>query len=573
MMKINRWLTCMFIMSLSSVASNSWCNSILDSKHNLSLSGPGAIKSTTEEQVCVFCHTPHQARLNTPYLWNRDAVATGFVTYDSTTMYANVGQPSGASKLCLSCHDGTIALGAVLSRTQEIPFEGGIRFIPDGQTKIGTVISDDHPVSFLYDAALAGVNGELVSPSLLPADVKLDNFGLLQCTSCHDPHDDVYGSFLTKPNNFSALCTSCHDRTDWPISSHATSTAIWNGTGSDPWPHTTFSSVDENACENCHSPHSAGKHSGLLNYLVEEDNCLTCHSGNVAVAAKDIESDLLKTYRHPVQDYVGVHDAAEDFSSGLVNDHVECVDCHNPHRVDNSSATAPDVPGTMRGVKGITSSGVQVDEAVNLYEVCYKCHAENNVTPLTDITRQNQQLDTHLEFDVGNPSYHPVEGIGQNPNVPSLLPPYTSNSIIYCTDCHNNNDGPANGGSGAAGPHGSINKYLLELNYTTADGTVDSAFEFAMCYKCHDRNQIIADASGFPHNRHIDSTSCSTCHDPHGVSSTQGNSINNTHLINFDTNIVVPNNSGELFFEDLGTFAGSCSLTCHNRPHNPSTYP
>ena len=570
MMTVIKWIVHASLLSTLLIASNSWGDSILDSKHNLSISGPGALKSTTEEQVCIFCHTPHQARLDTPLLWNRADSQAGFTTYDSSTIFASVGQPSGASKLCLSCHDGTIALGSVLSRTSEIPFAGGIRFIPDGLTKLGAGISDDHPVSFLYDEALAAINGELVSPSLLTGDVKMDNFGLLQCTSCHNPHDNVNGKFLIKPNNFSALCITCHDRTDWPISSHATSPAIWNGLGSDPWPHTEFTSVDENGCENCHNPHTAGGHRGLLNQIIEEDNCLVCHNGNVATT--NIESDLVKTYRHPVQNYTGVHDATEDFSSGLVSDHVECIDCHNPHRLDNSTAIAPDVPGVMRGVKGITSTGTQVDQAVNLYEVCYKCHADNNVITFADISRQNQQLNTRLEFDIGNPSYHPVQGTGKNPNVPSLLPPYTSNSIIYCTDCHNSDNSTANGGTGPDGPHGSSNKYLLERNYTTVDGTKESSFEYDMCYKCHDRNQIAADASGFFHARHIDNAPCSICHDAHGVSSTQGNSINNSHLINFDTNIVTPNKNGLLYYEDLGTFTGACYLKCHNHQHTPSTY-
>jgi len=584
-MKPVKWMAYVFVVGLSLVASNGWCASIMDSKHNLSVSGPGTVKSITETEVCIFCHTPHQARRDIPYLWNREDTTATFTTYESSTLYANVGQPSGASKLCLSCHDGTIALGAVLSRAQEIPFAGGIRFLPDGLAKLGTDISDDHPVSFLYDEALAATNGELVSPSLLTGNIKLDSSSLLQCTSCHDPHDDVNGKFLVQPNNYSALCTSCHDLTDWTTSTHANSLAVWNGQGSDPWPHTAFTSVDENACENCHQPHTAGGHARLLNHLIEEDNCLVCHNGNVA--GKDIESELLKTYRHPVQNYIGVHDAAEDFS-GSVSDHVECVDCHNPHRTDNSTANAPYVPGSMHGVKGITSTGAQVDPALNLYEVCFKCHADNNVTSFTDISRQSPQLNTRLEFDVANPSYHPVQGIGQNPNVPSLLSPYTTSSVIYCTDCHNSDDSPANNGSGPNGPHGSINKYLLERNYTTTDNTQESSYEYAMCYKCHDRNQILGDASGFPHNRHVSvgggmgggmggmhsvNAPCSACHDPHGISSTQGNSVNNSHLINFDTNIVSPNSSGSLYFEDRGTFRGACYLRCHGRNHNPETYP
>ncbi len=147
---------------------------ISDTKHNLSISGPGPIKSTVEEEICVFCHTPHKARRDIPYLWNRADSTANYTTYESSTLYATVGQPTGASKLCLSCHDGTIALGAVLSRPTEIPFAGGIRFLPEGPSKLGTDLSDDHPVSFVYDENLAASNGELASPSSLTGRIRVD---------------------------------------------------------------------------------------------------------------------------------------------------------------------------------------------------------------------------------------------------------------------------------------------------------------------------------------------------------------------------------------------------------------
>lgn len=565
------------VVGLVMVIPVTWTASILDSKHNLSISGPGPVKSTTEEEVCIFCHTPHQARRDVPYLWNRQDMTTNYTTYESSTLYATVGQPSGASKMCLSCHDGTIALGAVLSKIEEIPFAGGIRFLPEGATLLGSDISDDHPVSFLYDDALAASNTELVSPTAITGAVKLDKSSLMQCTSCHEPHDNMHGKFLVMPNNYSALCTTCHDRTDWPISPHATSRATWDGIGTDPWQHTSFTSVAENGCENCHRPHTAGGHSRLLNYLLEEDNCLVCHNGNVA--AKDIEAEIIKQYRHGVQDYSGIHDPTEDFTSFPIN-HVECMDCHNPHRANNNTATAPNIPGSLTGVKGISLNGMQVQEASYLYEVCFKCHADNNVLGYSEITRQHQQTNTRLEFDITNPSYHPVAGIGQNPNVPSLLSPLDESSQIYCTDCHNSDNGPANNGTGPNGPHGSINKFLLERNYTTTDNTAESSYEYALCYKCHDRNRILSNASGFPHSRHVGSgmygngnAPCSTCHDPHGISSLQGNAINNSHLINFNLNVVSPNASGLLKYEDLGTFTGRCYLSCHGQEHNPRTYP
>ncbi len=559
------WLSAVLLFSAWAYAD------IATTKHNLSISGPGPIKSTTEQEICIYCHTPHRARTTTGLLWNREDSTAAYTQYQSSSLHAIVGQPTGASKLCLSCHDGTIALGDLVSRQMEIPFAGGIRFLPDGDTKLGTDLSDDHPVSFVYDESLAIQNGELASPSTLTNTVRLDRSGELQCTSCHDPHDDSLGKFLVRPNNFSELCVTCHTRTDWAFSSHATSVAIWPGTGVDPWPFTEYTTVAENACRNCHAPHNVGEPVRLLNYIAEEDNCLACHSGNVA--ATDIESELLKQFRHPVQDFTRIHNAAED-PTGFMPNHVECIDCHNPHRVNSNTASAPAVGGTQVGVVGISASGIVKPEANYLYEICFKCHADNNVKSFVPITRQHAQINTRLEFDLANPSYHPVEGIGNNPNVPSLIPPYSETSVIYCTDCHNSDTSTASGGPGPNGPHGSIYSPILERNYTTLDNTNESAFEYALCYKCHDRNSILEDDSFGEHDKHVrgEDAPCSACHDPHGVSATQGNSVNNSHLINFNLNIVSPNSSGLLMFEDLGTFRGQCYLSCHGENHDPNEY-
>jgi len=541
--------------------------SIVDTKHNLSVTGPGPVKSTTEERICVFCHTPHNARTDVPYLWNRSQPADNYTPYQSSTLYASVGQPTGASKLCLSCHDGTIALGALLSESFEVPFTGGIRFIPEGPSKIGTDLSDDHPVSFTYDSQLASTNGELANPAALPPEIKLDSTQKLQCTSCHDPHNNTNGKFLVVQNTHSNLCTLCHLLNGWSYSSHALSNAAWNGAGANPWPHTSYTTVAENGCESCHKPHTAAKHERLLNYSFEEDNCLACHNGNVA--AINIQTELSKIYKHAVQNYVNIHDPVEDFTS-IVQKHVECEDCHNPHQANSDiSPGAPQISGLSYGVTGITLSGPHTSPALYQYEICFKCHADNNIMSVVQIDRDIQQLNTRLEFASSNPSYHPVESSGINANVPSLLPPYTTASIIFCTDCHNNDNT-----LGAKGPHGSNYKYMLEMNYTTQDFTQENSFNYALCYKCHDRNSIMSNASFPSHFSHIVTYNapCSACHDAHGISSTQGNSVNNTHLINFDITIVQPDTQGRRRFEDLGLFRGQCFLNCHGSSHEPRTY-
>jgi predicted CXXCH cytochrome family protein len=550
--------------------------SVLTTKHNLSVSGPGAIKSTTEERVCVFCHIPHGASTEVSFLWNRALSVESYTPYTSSTLFATVGQPTGASKLCLSCHDGTIALGALISEPVEIPFEGGIRFIPEGPTKLGTDLSDDHPVSFVYDNTLAVEDGELADPAGLSGPVRLEGGGELQCTSCHDPHEDSYGKFLVVDNIRSGLCTTCHEKTGWTASSHATSVATWNGTGTDPWPDTSWTKVEDNACISCHKPHTAPKPERLLRYPIDEDNCLVCHTGNVA--SKNIGGELTKFYGHKVQNFNGIHDAAEDYTLSVAN-HIECQDCHNPHQASGSASPgAPSVSGPIRGVSGISAIGQGIVNSLNQYEICFKCHGDitNNVVTTFPTTRQIDQLDTLKEFDPANPSFHPVEQRGVNNNVPSLLSPYTPQSIIFCTDCHGNNDA-----AGPAGPHGSTNKHILVANYTTTDFTKESSFEYALCYKCHSRTSILNDDSFKEHKKHIDGEDapCNACHDPHGISHTQATMSNgmpnNTHLINFDISIVQPYN-GQRMFEDWSdpshTFSGRCFLRCHGEDHKPEAY-
>jgi len=559
---------CMALAALYFIAVAPSFGGILDTKHNLSVGGPGPVKSTTEEEICIFCHTPHNARRDIPYLWNRSDTTINYLPYQSSTLYAAVGQPTGASKLCLSCHDGTIALGALLTLPQEVPFAGGLRFIPEGPAKIGSDISDDHPVSLVYDSSLVARNGELVDPLSLPPAVKLDKNRELQCTACHDPHNDDYGKFLVLSNQSSGLCIACHERDGWLMSSHSTSNKPWSGQGRNPWPHTAYPTVSQNGCESCHMPHTAGEHERLLNYALEEDNCLVCHNGNVA--AKNIENELVKQHRHPVQNYAGLHDAAENFASGGVQKHVECVDCHNPHQSNaNPSSGAPRVSGATAGVKGIDASGQQIRQAQNLYEICYKCHGDANVISTLPLTRQIAQLNTRMEFNPANPSFHPVETQGVNANVPSLLPPYTTASVISCADCHNNDSL-----TGPRGPHGSNNEYLLEKKYSIADNTAESPQVYEICYKCHGRTTILGNQSFKKHNDHIvvQKAPCSACHDAHGVSYTQGNPTNNAHLINFDLTIIQPDSLGRLYYEKTGVFSGRCFLTCHGIRHEPRTY-
>jgi predicted CXXCH cytochrome family protein len=430
-------------------------------------------------------------------------------------------------------------------------------------------LSDDHPISFVYDSALALGDRELVDPVVLPKEILLDANEEMQCTSCHDPHVSSYPKFLAMDIAYSELCTACHDKRGWTQSAHSTSTAGWNGSGTSPWPYSDETTVSANGCASCHTPHAAGIPESLLVFAREEDNCLSCHDGNTAEA--DISSEFRKSFRHPIGQSPGVHVATE--VPLAMPRHVGCQDCHNPHAVFRRAALAPNIPGSLTGVSGIGASGTPVEAARYEYEICFRCHADGSDVPPPFIERQILQPNIRLKTDVRNPSYHPIQDQGQNVDVPSLIYPLRETSRIYCSDCHSGNSGTT--GFGVRGPHGSNWPFLLEQPYSVSDGTVESEQSYALCYKCHDRNVLLSDGPAGMHKTHVveENTTCSACHDPHGISATQGNRTNNSHLINFDISIVERDpNTGRLEFEDLGSNRGRCYLACHGTVHSPAEY-
>lgn len=366
---------------------------VASTRHNLSTSGPGPVKATAESQICVFCHTPHGAETvpGAP-LWNRQLSGQTYTTYLSSSIQANVaelaGGPGGTSKLCLSCHDGAMAIGAVnvasgqASPTLDLLGTAAGGTMPAGEgtqtgftRNLGVDLTNDHPISFTYDSALALADGELRDPAAPPASdyigahgsrtkVRLEN-GEVECATCHDPHirenpDPGYPIKFLRLNRFQQslptgtgfsqagdiVCLACHDKLGltWAQSAHASAAAAetYKSGADSPAALREFPSnvrVWEAACLNCHDTHTVQGARRLLREGTDalgtpraggaaaiEQVCYQCHTTAAesiladSSEVPDIKSDFLLPRRMPIastdQPSPGeVHDIADaDFT-------------------------------------------------------------------------------------------------------------------------------------------------------------------------------------------------------------------------------------------------------------------
>ena len=209
-------------------ASNTPASGVVTSKHNMNLYLETA--KDTEGRVCAFCHTPHHAIADASAtylpLWSHNITTQRtFAPYQSATLNATIVDPlSGPSLLCMSCHDGVVAVDQHYNGVNT-----GAKLTSDGfnGTAIGlknaageTDLSNDHPIGFVYaDAQLADSGLRLPTSSLTPTKTINDQLtaGVMTCATCHDVHnkDNVVQKgasnyFLMGNQDGSAFCLGCH---------------------------------------------------------------------------------------------------------------------------------------------------------------------------------------------------------------------------------------------------------------------------------------------------------------------------------------------------------------------------
>lgn len=199
--------------------------------HNLSTLSSNAVKADAvqtfpgkETEICVFCHTPHGATPQST-LWSRYSpdlmgsfpIRAGLSISDvgiiATTGYnaASSDYPNGASKLCLSCHDGVTAIGT-LTNGDMIDMT-----IPDLSLRASKInLAASHPVSFVYNST---VQTYLGASYIWPTTAYLDGGSRVQCTTCHQPHQDTMatlflpfwrGTGASAEVAYDDICNDCH---------------------------------------------------------------------------------------------------------------------------------------------------------------------------------------------------------------------------------------------------------------------------------------------------------------------------------------------------------------------------
>ena len=470
--------------------------------HNLSSTGPGAVKAAGESEVCVFCHTPHGADTSQTPLWNKTLAAKTYTVYTSNSLdaetikNASLDQPMGSSKLCLSCHDGAMALGSVRvlrgvanPATIDVANTGTGGIMPPGSgittgytrnigagslgQTTGFDLTNDHPISVTYDAALASRDGELrsmnanqQSPILINSTHPLfgkraagqsadrpvlpleptgaSGAGQVQCTTCHDPHIKGDATDLANEGNIKFLRRP-RIQTEQPT--YVDGQAVYGDSGNI-------------ICLACHDKGLQGMGGNSWNY--------SAHA-NSQVATQAYRAAAATTRNFPTT--IQVWQAA-------------CLNCHDTHTVTGSRRLLREgtdaAPGTALSAGGFKAGGSSA-----LEETCYQCHRDAAGSILSSST---SVPDIRTDFNIADGYRMPITSADQDAGGVEMHDPGSGRAGF--------NDGYAGG----------------VVNGVTTSGSNCSAASNDKCgADLIERRALLGTTAT---NRHVE---CTDCHNPHRV--------------------------------------------------------
>lgn len=303
---------------------------IRETKHNLAANQDILASGTTE--VCVFCHTPHGGRTDVAGggapLWNRALPPSNqFTTYDSPNFDNDLGAetagPKGVSLACLSCHDGTIALDAMINA----PGSGG--FIPNNRNPLTGTSAGTSLATITFNGA--GVDS---TKSLREGD---------RPPSPSPPSNPEQG-FLGGLNDF-----------------------VGGTGGMEPFPNLSRNLTDDHP---------------ISMRMPSTDPQFTDALNNSPPAARNIRPVRRSGAQLPTdkRDWVRLYNSGVSSGTSVSVDWVECASCHNPHTPRTTFLRLPSTPqglvapadGDVIPVSGATRNLNHEPNQGSL--ICLTCH-------------------------------------------------------------------------------------------------------------------------------------------------------------------------------------------------------
>ncbi|PIP43164.1 MAG: hypothetical protein COX17_08510 [Deltaproteobacteria bacterium CG23_combo_of_CG06-09_8_20_14_all_60_8] len=240
--------TAMVVGGGSMVMANGLGAGIKGSPHDFSDNAAGGVAGSVDEvsatgwngrkEICRVCHVPHdhgKDKYLNGLLWNHTVSSASYTMYDntwsSTLTHTQDSAPTGNSKLCLGCHDGSVAIDTFdkyAGGAQQLGvagnYDAGAK-VPRFMDGANLDLRGTHPLSITYAGDTVGEAGGLKADTTTwtggqtIASTLQD--GKVQCSTCHDVHDSVgvavasthlLRAATTGAGTESALCLTCHNK-------------------------------------------------------------------------------------------------------------------------------------------------------------------------------------------------------------------------------------------------------------------------------------------------------------------------------------------------------------------------
>ena len=528
---------------------------------------------------------------------------------------------SGPTKLCLSCHDGTIAMGAVVNPAGGIPMAGGGTLPPGSLADFGLDLSGHHPVSFSYNDA------RCPTPSWRRRRRPSSRFGGADEVHCIDLSRSAQRRVRQVPGQGQPLLGALHHAatrwTGWAGSAHATSTDVGRA-ASLPRPPKTWPTWTRIARVGLRGlPHAALRRrppSSCCNFTdasAERRSAAPAPAATVGSARRrrgrrrggrrrsrsrrldagepraDIARQVSKISAH--------HESAACTpgcraarGTGSARSRIDVASAASTATIRTRRTTSrrelPYVSGLLRGrAAASTATGRRSRRATYEYEICFRCHGDNTADAefVPRVVGEHQHA-PRLRPD--NPSFHPVVEMGRGVDVPSLPSALAPRMTPVRPDRLHLLPRRRRGRLARAARLG-LSRRSSRERYETVERVGESYESYALCYRCHEREQHpratrASAPTRVPHDplrrrpqraprrraRPARPATIRTASRP--AAARRSATGDHTHLINFDTRIVAPLAGADLpVFKDTGSRSGSCTLTCHGVDHLQTAYP